>query len=482
MGTIAIIDDDAVFRVLLDELCQTLGHETATASCLGEGKDLLTASPTDLVFLDVSLPDGNGLDLLPFIQGLACAPEVIIITGMGDANGAELAIKSGAWDYLQKPLSRQEILLHVRRALEYREKKQQRSPRISLKRDEIVGESQAVSICLDQIASCAATETGVLITGETGTGKELFARAIHANSGRAQGPFVVVDCTSLPENLVESILFGHVKGAFTGANSDHRGLVEQADGGTLFLDEAGELPLDIQKSFLRVLQNRVFRPVGKGREQQSDFRLVAATNRDLKAMVDAGLFRSDLYFRLNTFNIHLPPLRERGRDIEKLTMSFVFSLCRRNHLPIKGVVPETLETLNAYHWPGNVRELENTLEKAILADPGDPVLYPIHLPSEIRLSRIRTQVSRKTGREAADGTGTNHSQTVAIPFPDTLIPFKEYRRRLTNDMEHHYLQRLLQETGGDVARACAISGLGRSRLYDLLKLHGLTTTPDIRPQ
>lgn len=482
MGTIAIIDDDRVFQVLLAEHCQQLGHATRTAATIEEGKILLAQQRVDLVFLDVSLPDGNGLEALPFIQSLTCAPEVIIITGMGDANGAELAIKNGAWDYLQKPLTHQELLLHIRRALEYHEKKQQRTPQVCLKRDEIVGKSKAISACLDQVAHCAASESGVLITGETGTGKDLFARAIHANSSRANGPFVVVDCASLPENLVESILFGHVKGAFTGANSDRKGLVEQADGGTLFLDEAGELPLETQKNFLRVLQERLFRPVGKDREHKSNFRLVAATNRDLKAMVEAGLFRSDLYFRLNTFNIHLPPLREREKDIEKLVMSFVFSLCRRNRLPIKGVVPETLETLAAYPWPGNVRELENVLEKAILADPSDPVLYPIHLPPEIRLSRIRTQVCRKSVQETWVPETTAQPAPPSFKAPEALVPFKEYRRQLTAEIEHHYLRRLLKVTGGDMIRACTISGLSRSRLYDLLKIHNMTGYADCRPE
>jgi two-component system NtrC family response regulator len=436
----------------------------------------------DLVVRDVSLPDGNGLEVLPFIQGLPGSPEVIIITGMGDANGAELAIKNRAWDYLQKPLGRQELLLHIRRALEYHEKKQHRSSRISLKRDEIVGKSKAISACLDQVAHCAATDTGVLITGETGTGKEIFARAIHANSGRAKGPFVVVDCASLPENLVESLLFGHVKGAFTGANSDCKGLIELADGGTLFLDEAGELPLETQKSFLRVLQERVYRPVGKDREQKSNFRLIAATNRDLKALVEEGGFRSDLYFRLNTFNIHLPPLRERDKDVEKLVMSFVFTLCRRNRLPIKGVVPETLEVLSAYPWPGNVRELENTLEKAILADPDDPVLYPIHLPPEIRLSRIRSRVCAKTQENVAPTKATTQPSGLSLSFPEALLPFKEYRRNLLVSIEQHYLKRLLRETEGDIAQACTVSGLRRSRLYDLLKIHGLTNCTDPSPE
>ena len=222
-----------------------------------------------------------------------------------------------------------------------------------------------------------------------------------------------------------------------------------------------------------------FRPVGKDREQKSNFRLVAATNRDLKAMVEQGLFRGDLYFRLNTFNIHLPPLRERDRDIEKLVMNFVFTLCRRHRLPIKGVVPETLEVLSAYPWPGNVRELENTLEKAILADPTDPVLYPIHLPPEIRLSRIRARVCAR-GPEPEERATSTISPPLA--YPETLLPFKEYRRRLTADIEHHYLTRLLKETGSDMGKACTVSGLGRSRLYDLLKIHGMSGTSDIRPE
>jgi two-component system NtrC family response regulator len=222
--------------------------------------------------------------------------------------------------------------------------------------------------------------------------------------------------------------------------------------------------------------------VGKDREQKSNFRLVAATNRDLWSMVEQGLFRSDLYFRLNTFNIHLPPLRDREQDIEKLVMGFVFAICRRNHLSIKGVVPETLETLAAYHWPGNVRELKNTLEKAIIADPGNPVLYPIHLPPEIRLCRIRTMVSQKYEQTPASCGPASEAGPEQIVFPQTLPPFKEYRRQLTADIEKHYLQRLLQETAGDIAKACGVSGLSRSRLYDLLKAHGLGCAADPRPE
>jgi len=483
MAHVIIIDDDPTFRVLLSDHATLLGHEATSAASIEAGKALLAKQPCELVFLDVRLPDGNGLDVLPYMQSLPSAPEVIIITGMGDANGAELAIRSGAWDYLQKPLSHQEIVLHIRRALEYHEKKMLRPAKINLKRDEIVGESRAIRDCLDQGAQCAGTDTGVLITGETGTGKELFARAIHVNSPRAQGPLIVVDCASLPDQLVESILFGHARGAFTGADCECKGLIEQADGGTLFLDEIGELPLETQKSFLRVLQDHVFRPVGKNRELKSNFRLVAATNRDLAAMVQQGLFRSDLYFRLNTFSIHLPPLRDREGDIEKLVMSFVFTICRRNRSPIKGVVPETLASLSAYHWPGNVRELLNVLEKAILADPGDLVLYPIHLPPETRLCRIRTMVSQKHEQEPVDpNSDTTLALAERLPLPEALPPFKDYRRQCTADLEVQYLRRLLREAAGDIVRACAVSGLSRSRLYDLLKVHGLGCAAESRPE
>lgn len=472
MGKIAIIDDDLLFRDVLAENCQLMGHEIFTAGSIGEGRTILRTEHIDLLFLDVRLPDGNGLDLFSVIRDMPSAPEVIIITGMGDANGAELAIKNGAWNYLQKPLARQEITLQVKRALEYHATKQQLPSHVSLKRDDIIGKSQPLCKCLDQIAACAGTDTTVLLTGETGTGKELFARAIHANSNRADKQFVVVDCGSLPEKLIESILFGHVKGAFTGADRAQKGLIEQSDGGTLFLDEVGELPLESQKNFLRVLQEQVYRPLGKNEEMSCDFRVVAATNRDLSVMVDKNLFRGDLYYRLKGFHIQLPPLRERKEDIEKLTMDFIFSLCRREKIPVKGVVQETIEDLLCYSWPGNVRELKQTLEKAILSDPKASALYSIHLPPEIRLNRIRSQVSSKQvhSNEPIETSSVDRFQEL-----DILPEFKEYRKIQLKAVERRYLKRLMQETNGNIITACKLSGLSRSRLYDLLKSHSLVT-------
>lgn len=473
MGTIVIIDDDPVIRELLVTFSKLQGHSVMAAGTLQEGMRYLEAQGADLIFLDVHLPDGNGLAILPRIHDLPSSPEVIIITSMSDANGAELAIANGAWDYLQKPITRQEIILHMRRALDYHAKKLPHPSKVSLKRDEIVGKSKALSQCLDQVAQCAGTEVNVLITGETGTGKEIFARTIHANSPRARGPFVVVDCASLPEQLVESILFGHARGAFTGAAADRKGLIELADGGTLFLDETGELPLETQKNFLRVLQERTYRPLGKEKEFRSNFRLIAATNRDLEALVHQGLFRSDLFFRINSFHIHLPPLREREKDIDKLAASTVFSICRRNKLAIKGILPETLEILSAYPWPGNVRQLENVLEKAVISNPDSPLLYPVHLPPDIRLHHIRTLTSQRRNQ---NHTLFAPAHNQPEPLIQPLLPFKEYRRLLTRDIEKHYLIRLMREAKGDIEQACTCSGLGRSRLYGLLKEHGLASS------
>ena len=251
----------------------------------------MTAGRHDLVLLDVGLPDGNGLDAIERLRGVESAPQIIIITDENSRNGAELAIRSGAWDYIQKPGSIHDITLSIIRALEYREQRnaEARAPASRvLKLDGIIGKCPRMRNCFDLVAQAAANDINVLISGETGTGKELFASAIHNNSPRAQKPFVVLDCSALPETLVESILFGHDKGAFTGAEKAREGLVKQADGGTLFLDEVGELPFSVQKAFLRVLQERRFRPIGSAVEIDSDFRLIAATNRDLQNMVHEG--------------------------------------------------------------------------------------------------------------------------------------------------------------------------------------------------
>ena len=255
-----------------------------------------------------------------------------------------------------------------------------------LKRESIIGESPQLRGCLELVAQAASTDANALIQGETGTGKELFARAIHENSRRARKSFVVVDCASLPETLVEGMLFGHKKGAYTGADSSSEGLIKQADGGTLFLDEIGELSLSTQRSFLRVLQERCFRPLGGEELVRSEFRVIAATNRTLEAQVKQGAFRSDLFFRLKTIAIELPPLRDRASDIKDILFFHLNRLRDRYGLGVKGLSPEFLEAILAYSWPGNVRELINAVEYALSSSGEEPSLYPQHLPTDIRIT------------------------------------------------------------------------------------------------
>lgn len=471
MANILIIDDDPLIRDTLSLRVQRLGHLPATAGSLADGMEQALAVDPDMVFLDVRLPDGNGLTALPGFKDLDATPEVVIITGVGDAEGAELAIRSGAWDYLQKPFARGEIDLQITRALDYRRQKRASQRVFSVKRDAIIGKSPPIKACLDQVAQSASTASNVLITGETGTGKELFARAIHENSDRADKPFVVVDCAALPGQLVESLLFGHVKGAFTGADRNQVGLIKEADGGTLFLDEIGELPLSVQRTFLRALQERKFRPVGRSQELESDFRLVAATNRDLDEMVAKGTFRKDLLFRLRTLHIQLPPLSSRREDIPDLATHYIHRLCKRQGLKPKGMVPEFIEILEEHDWPGNVRELVNTLEAAISRAPDAVVLFPLHLPPALRIGHAKSAVSGKNSGSTAD-------EIVAFCWtppadPESAQTFKELRNAVMARLEYDYFKYLLNACDGRIDTVCKVSGLGKSRLYALLQKHGL---------
>jgi len=457
---VLIIDDDQMFCEMLAHKVELLGHQAAFAHSLTQGLALCQSGGYDVIYLDVRMPDGNGLEWLGRIQASPGRPEVIIMTGAGDPDGAELAIKSGAWDYVKKPSSMQATTLPLARALQYRQEKAAAGQRRALRLEGIVGADPAFAACLDKLAQAAGSEAAVLICGETGTGKELFARAIHENSARHGGSFVVVDCSVLPQNLVESILFGHEKGAFTGASEARRGLIAQANGGTLFLDEVGELSPALQRSFLRVLQERRFRPLGAARESSSDFRLLAATNRDLEAMAAGGAFREDLLFRLRTLVIDLPPLRRRGKDIASLVSHHLELLCRRYGQGAKGFSPEFMAALTAHAWPGNVRELVSALEQALAAAGPAPTLHVHHLPQKLRIALARASAHPL---EAAP-----RQPEEAAPAPG-LPPLKQYRQA----MDRQYLQELLRACQGDMGRAVAVSGLSRSRLYALLKQLGL---------
>ncbi len=463
MANILIIDDDKTICDLLSSMVKRLGYEVTCALTLKDGVKEASNGTFDIVLLDVRMPDGNGMDALPEILTAPSMPEVIIMTGFGDPDGAELAIKTGAWDYIQKPFSMEKFKLPLMRALQYREARKAGMRPVATNLRGIIGNSQKIKACCDLLAQAANSDTSVLITGETGTGKELFARGIHLNSPQANKNFVVVDCAALPETIVESVLFGHQKGAFTGAYRAHEGLIKQADGGTLFLDEVGEIPMLVQKAFLRVLQEHRFRPVGGRKEIESDFRLVAATNKDLDKMVQSGKFRNDLLFRLRSMTIDLPLLRERVEDIKELTIFYVAKLCDRYRTETKGFSPEFFDTLAVYDWPGNVRELINALESALTKARYEPTLFPKHMPANIRIKAARTSVIKESPAK---------SSHEAIPGAvGELAPLRDFRMAAAVEAEKQYLQHLISLTKHDIKESCRVSKLSRSRLYELLKKH-----------
>jgi two-component system NtrC family response regulator len=471
LARVLIIDDDQALCAMLGDLVKNLGHHVTRCFTIAAGLAKAASKPYDVIFLDVQLPDGNGLEVLPTLRAAPASPEVIIMTGFGDPDGAEMAVKSGAWDYLQKPFSPKQILLSLNRVFQYRENLSQTTrPAVALKLEGFVGSSPRMQVCLDLIAQAANTDLNVLLTGETGTGKELAARAIHTNSSRCRKSLVVVDCAALPETLIGSVLFGHEKGAFTGAEKAREGLIQQADGGTLFLDEIGELPLSIQKNFLRVLEERCFRPLGAKQERKSDFRLIAATNRDLDQMVETGQFREDLLFRVRAMVIALPPLRKRGHDLKDLILYYLARICERHEIGPKGISPDFLEALEAYPWPGNVRELVNTLDSAIVAAFYEPTLFPMHLPLHFRVFQARAAVLPKSAvPETAASTVTKFPQPESFTETAEVGTYRDFRESVLAEMDKEYLQKLMHLARGNVHEACRISGLSRSRLYVLIK-------------
>ncbi len=462
MSQILIVDDDPQICKILSELVKSMGHRPSSTTRLERALQLARNRDFDLVLLDLEFPGGDGLEILPDLLKAPSRPEVIIITGTSGYRGAELAFKYGAWDYVEKPFILAEVSLPIERALRYRAKKAPDKIPVALKRGGIIGDSAAIVGCLEEVARASTTKASILIRGETGTGKELFARAVHTNSSRRDGPFTVLDCGALPDTLVESTLFGHEKGAFTGAERKQEGVIRQAHRGTLFLDEIGELSLKVQKSLLRVLQEHRVRPIGAASEREVDFRLVAATNRDLARMVEEKRFREDLFFRIRAIEIVIPPLRERKEDIYQITTRKVDQLCRDYGIETKGISPEFMEVLNCQQWPGNIRELINVLEFAIAAAKRDPILFPKHLPPDYRLAHLKS----RPGQAADDPHGPQEARDIEEPFP-TLA---EYRARF----EKKYLRMLLRLARGNRHEASRLSGISQARLYGLLKKYNLS--------
>lgn len=483
MSNILIIDDDIEICDTMESLVGRLSHNCVTTQSITAARIAARKHSFDVVFLDVSLPDGNGLDLLSELAGLQNAPEVIILTGKGDPDGAELAIQGGVWDYILKPSSVKEITLTLERAIRYRKEKFGKSQDEEVDRSNIIGESPGIKAACNLLSKASGSDSNLLITGETGTGKEIFARTIHENSGRSTNKFVVVDCASLTESLVESILFGHRKGAFTGAHDNQPGLIKIADGGTLFLDEIGEMPLSIQKSFLRVLQDRIFRAVGDAKEQKSNFRLIAATNRDLDVMVENGEFRSDILYRIKTMKILLPPLRQRVGDVKLLAEFKLNQLDNQYGMGKKSIDTELLSTLERYTWPGNVRELFNIIERAVVAAGSETKLFAMHLPRSLRIQVAKQQIRRMTGSEALEdlpdtaqrGGVRKIGQDIFQDIFDCELPtLKDFK----STAEKVYIGELIRQGKGDMATILSVSGLSRSHFYSLLKKHDLSIQSD----
>jgi DNA-binding NtrC family response regulator len=386
-GAILIIDDEAAIRESLETLLQLEGYSVDSAATAEDGLTRIGEHNFDLVLLDLALPDRDGIDVLEELRNQDPQLAIIMITAYGTVENAVKAMQAGAANFVQKPWDNEKLLADVRAAIARRRAEEEN---VQLKRalkqrynfENIVGKSEPMLKIFDLVAQVAPSRSTVLLQGESGTGKELIAKAIHLNSPRRDRPFVPVNTGSMPADLLESTLFGHVKGAFTSAIASKKGLFEVADHGTLFLDEIGTMNLDTQSKILRVLQDRKFMHLGGVSEIQVDVRIIAATNVDLKQQVREGKFREDLFYRLNVITIDLPPLRQRKEDIPLLAAFFLDKYSRENERPPRRLTPEALRPLVAYSWPGNVRELENVIERAVVLST-DPEVGPDLLPDQI---------------------------------------------------------------------------------------------------
>lgn len=462
---ILIIDDERVIcngcRLALEEkghsVDQRLTGKTGLEAVLGEAYEVL--------LLDLKLPDKDGMDILKTVRKERPDIDIIIMTGHSTVQNAVEAMKLGAFDYLSKPFSDDEVTLAVERAVQ---KRRLVSENVSLRKQlidrfgfsNIIGRNPKILRIFEQIERVAPTDTTVLLSGESGTGKELFAMAIHAHSRNSSGQFVALDCSTLSPNLLESELFGHVKGAFTGAVQDKAGVFEAAHGGTLFLDEITNLNMEIQGKLLRVLEVQEYKPVGTSLIKKASVRVIAATNRDLKAMLEEGSFREDLFYRLNVFPIFLPALRERRDDIPQLAYHFLRLFCRKTGKRIEGFSDEALEMLVNYDWPGNVRQLKNVIERlAIMADQG--TLDLLNLLDHMQITRSWKEDS----------------------IPETLQELKAMKKRLLEEgfghVEKAFLIKALKDCKGNITHAAEKVGMQRANFSALMKKHHVSTKGNI---
>lgn len=471
-GRILLVDHEDAFYRNISPLADSRGFRTTHVPRIQDAIAQLASAEFDLILLREHQPDGPATELINRLIAVPGTPAVIVVGSGHDPLAAEQLLKNGVLDYIVESESAATLLTTFKNILDYHgQARKQRQTRIVaarlFKHKGIIGNSQAIQRCLDLVVKAGPSDANILIEGESGTGKELFAQAIHAISPRADRELVVVDCASLPENLVESILFGHVRGAFTGADRASDGLIRQANGSTLFLDEIGELPLEVQKKFLRVLQERQVRPLGGNKTIPVDFRLIAATNKDLQQMVGQRSFREDLLFRLKTFQLELPTLRSRPDDLAELAYFFMNDYCTSRRLKTRRFSPEYLLVLRRHRWPGNVRELFNIIEHSIAAAADSEILLPFHLPISIRVQAI-------DNLKKAQDHPEDIIDTVRDGAPDEFPTLQEIRDVTLARLEKKYLRDLLDACNGDLAKAGTIAAVSRSRLYALLKKYRLT--------
>ncbi|NQT51478.1 sigma-54-dependent Fis family transcriptional regulator [bacterium] len=450
---ILVVEDDESMQDFLITLLEQEGFEVHWAQHGGVAKDKLSAEPFDIVLTDIVMPEVDGVEVLDYVTLHHADTPVIIMTGHSCVRQAVDLIRRGAADYVKKPFDIDEMLHTIRKSVAHRDTQKvlraeqpaaasPAGPRVAHPR--IIAQSQAMLPVFDMIAKVADTPSTVLIQGESGTGKELVAFAVHESSSRRSAAFIPVHCGAIPETLLESELFGHEKGSFTGAVARKEGVFKLADGGTMFLDEVSEMSAPLQVKLLRVLETGSFRRVGGTEDIHVDVRVVAATNRLLRDLVDGGLFRQDLYYRLNVFPIDLPPLRDRDGDVAAIVEHLLEKL-RRTGASTAGIADEALAIVCGYHWPGNVRELDNVIERAAILSSGQEI-RPEHLPSEVR---------------AAEG------RTVALEPTD--LTFREAKKAF----ERRYLETSLAAHDGSVSAAAKVADMSRAHFYELIKKHGI---------
>ena len=448
-ATILIVDDEPGVRSALSGVLRDEGYDVEAVESGERCLDRVVRSVVDLIVLDVWLPGLDGLATLERLRQMKIDSKVVVISGHGNIESAVKAIKLGAFDFVEKPLSLEKTVLVIRNALRQRRlEAENRALRARVDRaGKMVGESLLMRQLREQVAMAAPTNGRVLIFGENGTGKELVARTVHTLSRRRNQPFVEVNCAAIPEELIESELFGHVKGAFTGAVADRKGKFEAAQNGTIFLDEIGDMSLKTQAKVLRVLQEQVTEPVGSTSQVQVDVRVLAATNKDLLAEIRAGHFREDLYFRLNVIPIFVPPLRERAEDIPLLVDHFIADFAVEYGRPAKTVTPGAMARLKTYRWPGNVRELRNVIERVVIMAPGD----------EIADRDLAFLSSGVLAEKPVDDAGAP-----AVPL---------YTAR--DQFEREYILRELARQQGNISRTADVLGVERSNLYRKMRSFGI---------